>query len=403
MDGTRMTGIGIIAEYNPFHNGHRYHIAETRRLTGADNIIAVMSGSFVQRGEPACMDKFTRAELALRGGADLVIELPDILSCACAEKFAYGGVKLLSSTGLVSGISFGSESGDIQRIRSIAETEVQKERLREELAKGIPYPEAFSNALGSDDTAALIDAPNDTLAVEYLRAISKIDPDLDALSINRIGSQHNSNEAEGIFASAGYIRTLSSRGCITDAAKYVPDDVNCRIRELSESGLFPASLSALSGAILYRLRMLGRDGIAELPDVSEGLENPIYKAALESSDIDELLLRVKTKRYTMARLKRILIAALLDSDKSLLNKASSDQDALYIRVLGVRKDKLNLLSELNNCALLPVVIDIHDAEELSDNAKQILEHSRRASLIHALACPNKRDCIDDFSHPLIIV
>lgn len=393
-----MKCVGIIAEYNPFHNGHAYHIAEAKRAAGADAAVVVMSSSFVQRGEPACMDKFTRRRDAILGGADLVIELPDLLSCACAERFALGGIRLLASTGIVDSVVFGSETGDLAAITAAAGTELSGEELKALIAEGHSYPKAVSLFLSSKG----IDppGPNDLLGIEYVRAAKSIAPQLNMIAVKRIGSGYSSEALYAEYASAAAIRRAWIEGRLNEIRPFIPGN---EYEAILSGSVFPAVPDNLSSPTLYALRSLGKDGIRTLAEVSEGLENPIYEAALRSSSLDELLDTVKSKRYTMARLKRIMIGALLGSTEELQKRAVNESGGLYIRVLGVRSEKADeLLSELYSKASLPVITAARDASCLSGTAKEVFEHACRAQRIHPLACCEKRGASADFPESIII-
>ena len=341
-----MPNVGIVAEYNPFHNGHAYNIEKARLVSGCDNVIVCMSGSFVQRGEPACFDKFTRAGHALLGGADMVIEMPDILSCASAERFAF----------------------DIEKLWRAANEDIHSDSVKRSLSEGQTYARAVAENLSCNDTTFSA-APNDILGIEYLRQIKKLSPSVSAFAIPRTGNGYNKLELGDGFASASAIRAALHNHGTDTVSKYVPGFVFEDMRMQVENGRFPASLENLSEAALYALRMLSIDGIRNLSDVTEGLENLFFKHACTSSAIDEMLLKIKSKRYTMARLKRIVIAALIGSTKELLQIALKQPDALFIRVLGVRREKLYLLSQLSEKAMLPVVTTFGDTEKLSENAR----------------------------------
>lgn len=398
-----MHSVGIIAEYNPFHNGHAYHIQSAKAQSGAENAIVCMSASFTQRGEPACLDKFTRARLALLGGADMVIELPDLLSCACAERFAYGGVRLLAATGLVDALAFGSESGDVDTLKKAAAVDLSGDEMKAALAGGLSYPSAAAQVMLERGITLDPTAPNDMLAVEYVRQLNRFAPDIAPIAVKRIGAGYNEISLVKDFASASALRKAAEGGNPDALKEQVPEAVfECIMNEYGH-GRFPANLDALSPAVLYTLRSMGANGIAALADVSEGLENPIYRAALSSSNCTELLENVKTKRYTLARLRRILCYALIGTTAELQRLAFSHEDALCIRVLGVKKDKLHLLSELSKRAKLPTVIAASDAEKLPENAKAVLENTRKAQLVHSLAFPKKRASTEDFSHALVTV
>lgn len=394
-----MKCVGIIAEYNPFHNGHAYHIEAAKRLSGAEHAVVVMSGSFVQRGAPACLDKFTRARLAGQNGADLVIELPDALSCACAERFAAGGVRLIKATGIVGSIAFGSECGDIGAIRSAADKELSPALLREYLSEGLSYPKALSLCMNEEAklTGNGLAEPNDLLAVEYVRQINAIAPSIEPIAIKRVGSDHSLTELNGEYASASAIRAACERGETESIAGCVPGSVFTELLSAEQRGVFPAMLGRLSQAILYALRCMDKEQIAALADVSEGLENPIQRKALEASSADELLSMLKSKRYTMARLRRILINSILGTTEDLQKRAANEEKGLYIRVLYVSAGRGGeLLSALCANAELPVIVKGRDVRKLTGTAKEVFEHSSRAAAVRSLACPGVTAADGDF-------
>lgn len=408
-----MKNIGIVAEYNPFHNGHAYHIEQARKIAGGGSVIAVMSASFVQRGEPAAFDKFTRTAMALQGGADMVLELPDILSLSCAERFALGGVRILSASGIADRLCFGSESGDIDALRRAADSKLSGDELSSALSSGLSYPAAAARQLRAHGIGVGSNNPNDVLGIEYIRALNRIAPAIRPFAVRRIGCGYNESTLPENYASASAVRSallhltdsenICRRDVLSAISGSVPPFVLFEIQKQLSEQRAPAALSGLSQAVLYRLRCMTGDELSRIADVSEGLENPILRAAKSASNIAELLDAVKTKRYTLARLKRILFNALLGITREQQELAAYSDDALYIRVLGIRQSKLHLLSELQENAALPIVLRRSDAESLPFNAKQTLELTRRASLIRALACPGNVSCRDDFSHRLVII
>ena len=403
-----MKNIGIVAEYNPFHNGHAYHIEQARKIAGGGSVIAVMSASFVQRGEPAAFDKFTRTAMALQGGADMVLELPDILSLSCAERFALGGVRILSASGIADRLCFGTSARP-----GPADSKLSGDELSSALSSGLSYPAAAARQLRAHGIGVGSNNPNDVLGIEYIRALNRIAPAIRPFAVRRIGCGYNENTLPENYASASAVRsallhlTDSENICRGDVLSAisgsVPPFVLLEIQKQLSEQRAPAALSGLSQAVLYRLRCMTGDELSRIADVSEGLENPILRAAKSASNIAELLDAVKTKRYTLARLKRILFNALLGITREQQETAAYSDDALYIRVLGIRQSKLHLLSELQENAALPIVLRRSDAESLPFNAKQTLELTRRASLIRALACPGNVSCRDDFSHRLVII
>ena len=393
--------VGIVAEYNPFHNGHRHHIAEAKRAAGADTCLVVMSADFVQRGEPAVADKFTRARWALQHGADMVIELPEVFSCACAERFASGAVRLLAGTGLVDSICFGSECGDISLLEKAAESEIDPALLRDGLAAGNSYPKAMAMARGAEL------GPNDLLGTEYIRAIKKYAPHIKAFTVRRIGD-YDDGDMSGEFSSAAAIRrALAPTADVQRMSARLFDSLNAalprrvltELSELIHDGLCPASSSMLSDAVISRLRRMSAEEIAALPEVSEGLEN-LFARCSGAGDTAEMLAGVKSKRYTMARLKRISICALLGVTEELQSAVAFDDSYLYARVLGIREGRRELISKLVSSAKIPVLTQAAERERLCENAKRVLNVSALAHRLYSLARPYERAADDDAAHRL---
>lgn len=400
-----MKTVSIIAEYNPFHNGHAYQIAEAKRISGAGRAAVIMSASFVQRGEPACADKFTRAGWALDGGADLVLELPDVFSLACAERFACGAMRILEGAGLAECLCFGSETGDAEALKSIALKEEDGERIAELLSRGVSYPAAVAQAGGFEL------GPNDILGREYIRAAAKFSPGTEIIAVARAGSGYSDESLGGEFSSAAAIRralvNASAVGRISPAVldglnSAMPRGVLEDISKLMREGVFPASANGLSDAVLYALRRMGKDEIAALPEVNEGLENLFAEHAGSSSDAEELLGKVKSKRYTMARLKRIAMYALLGITEELQAKAVTDESALYVRVLGMKKGAEGMLSELCASSRIPVIVRGSDREKVPEAAARIMRIGDLAHGIRALGQPYEKRFEADAAHRLTV-
>ena len=334
---------GIIAEYNPFHRGHAYHIAETRRALGEDcAVVCVLSGDFVQRGDTAVFDKYTRGEMAVRGGADLVLELPLRWCLSSAEGFARGGVSMLAAAGVVTHLSFGSETGSLpalERTAAVLDDPAFPERLREKLQTGVSFPAAREAALAElvGETASVLSRPNDTLAVEYLRAIRALSAPLIPLVIPRIGAGHDQT-GESAFPSASELRRRLRAG--EDVSEWVP--------HLPEAS--PVFLEDLELVMLSRLRRLPREAFAALPDCAEGLENVLYKAVRSEATLEGILARAKSKRYPMSRLRRMLLCAALD-----LDKPEDRPLPPYLRVLAANERGRGLLRAMRSAASLPVI------------------------------------------------
>ncbi len=386
--GAILSVFGVICEYNPFHNGHKYLLEQIK--SDNNSVIAVMSGSFTQRGDVAIADKFSRAETAVKYGADLVLELPTVYACAPAETFARGAVQVLRGTGVLDSLCFGSETDDTELLKAAAdifEDERFKTELKANMESGDYYPKAVEKAaetIHSQKLAKLLSTPNNILAVEYLRALRGTDIGFKA--VKRVGTNHDSNEVSGEYTSASNIRSIIKQG--GSFSSFTPD------YEITN----PADFKNLERTVLYRMRTMNKDEIAALPDVKEGLENRIYDAVQTSGSLDELLDSVKTKRYTMSRLRRILVYALLGITADL-----PQTDAPYIRVLAFNKKGAELMSHIKKRSSLPLITNVSDGyNSLDDNAKRIFDIDIRATDIFNLATEKVGECKSDFTRKLKI-
>ena len=400
-----MKTVGITAEYNPFHSGHEYHLKESLSVSGADRAVVIMSGSFVQRGEPSSADKFTRAEWAIKHGADMVIELPDVFALSCAERFAAGAVRILNGIGMIDSLCFGSESGNLSELKSAAFGASDGDALAAALDEGVSYPAAMQKASGMQLS------PNDILGAEYIRAAAKYAPNAELYAVKRIGGGYNDASLENELNSAKAIRTALSRysgqtkmsPAVFDALqRSVPRDVLEDMSELMKKGVFPASLDELSLPVLYRLRKMTAEETAALPEVAEGLENLYKKHSADSSDIWEMLEKIKSKRYTMARLKRIAMNALLGVSAELQKAACEDDSALYARVLAVKEGSTELLARIKECSSIPVIIQYSDRNSLPPLAAKIEAVSTLAHRIRALGQPYDKSAREDGGYRLIV-
>ncbi|WP_312692980.1 tRNA(Met) cytidine acetate ligase, partial [Caproiciproducens sp.] len=315
----KMLVAGIVSEYNPFHNGHAALIAQTRSA-GATHIAAVMSGNFVQRGEPAILSKWARTKQALENGVDLVVELPLPWALSGAEKFAYGGIALLDAMG-IGMLSFGSESGKLEDLhkaeQALGSAELW-ESIRSGLKSGATFAKARQNAVAGlfdEKTAELLREPNNILGVEYLKALMKLNSNILPFTIKRVGAAHDANKSDGPVASASQIRGLMRSG--GDFSPLMPLSAAITARHEMEAGNAPASIAPVERAILAKLRTMNRREFAALPDISEGLENRIYAAAQRAAGLDDVYSFIKSKRYTHARIRRIILSAFLGLDSSM--------------------------------------------------------------------------------------
>jgi predicted nucleotidyltransferase len=376
-----MRAIGIVAEYNPFHSGHRYHIEEIRHAFGEQvAIVCVMSGNWVQRGDAAILDKWTRARAALLGGADLILELPTVWAASSAEPFAEGAVSLLTATGIVSTLSFGSESGDLSPLQATADflsTEAYTQALRRYLDLGQSYPlarqQAANDCLGSAD-AACLNTPNNTLGIEYLRAITRLNSPLTPSTILRQGASHDSTEKTATFASASYLRQEMLGDRISPLAPYLTQgDL-----DLWRPDRF-ASLSYGTRGVLARLRAMTRDDFLALPDCTEGLHNRLYKACHECNTLEELYAMVKTRRYTHSRIRRLVLWAYLG-----LTAADRPKSPPYLRVLGMTAQGQGLLKELKKRATVPILTKAAHARRLPEEGRRLFELEEQCTALYEL-------------------
>ena len=383
---------GVIAEYNPFHKGHAHHLKETRRMGGCDYIVVCMDGSFTQRGEPACMDKWSRARVALNCGADAVFELPALWALQPADGFARGGVAVLGGLGC-DVLSFGSEETDINLLKRLAELgENEPPELRAALRRGLEAGksharargEALSMLLGVD--AERLNAPNLILAAQYLREIAAQGLRMEPLPVARIGDYHDASL--GAFASASAIRAAISDGRMEEALTCVPEPS----REALRRG---GRMHPMDDLLLHALRGMSPEEIAALPGVGEGLEKRIARCAAEAVGRAELLDILKCKRYTRARLSRICACALLKLTKSMVESHARPE---YARLIGMREDARPLLRELKARARLPIV---SDAAQLRGDP--VFDLECRATDLRALLCdePAERCAGQEFTRKFV--
>lgn len=390
---------GIICEYNPFHNGHLYHIQKTRD-NGATHIVAVMSGNFVQRGDTAVIDKLERARLAVRCGADLVIELPVQYSLASAEGFAAGAVYLLDALGAVDELSFGSECGDVAKLLEAMDTVntiavSHSDEIRSIMEKGYTYPRALSSVVNGIDgeAASIISEPNNLLAIEYLRALKKLDSNIKPFTVKRVNAVHDGKTAENGFASASYLRErIQKRANISE---YTTSEWAAAIMAAMSKGEI-ASMSRLERVILYKLRSSTTDEIAHIYDVGQGLEHRIYGARMAGS-LDELLFTVKTKRYTMARIRRIILALLIGITKEDMRRLPP-----YGRILAFNERGREILARAKGSTKIPFASSIAKLSQLGETAERFAELEIRASDIYGLALETVTSAQKDYRAKIMI-
>ena len=403
--------VGIIAEYNPFHNGHSYHIQNTKALTGADFVVAVMTGNFTQRGNTSVVDKWEKTKMALNGGADLVIELPTIYSISSAENFANGAVKILKTLGIVDSISFGMEADDISTLNNIAnvlyvEPPEYKAILEHELSKGNSFPKARENALmmylnDIKRYANVLKGSNNILAIEYLKALKKQKSNLVPIGVKREKVYYNSTKIIDEYASATGIRNLLLHNQLEEVRKVVPAKTYSLLLNNIRQGTYVLDITAYNNEIIYKLRSMAVKEIANLPDVNEGLEYLIKDASNKTNNLIELINKIKSKRYTQTRVQRILLYALLGITKK--DMEISKKMTPYIRVLGCSENGKMLLSQINSKA--KVITSFKKFEKTNKNRKikRMLELDKKATDIYTLGYKKESKAGLDYTKGLILM
>ena len=387
-----MNILGIVAEYNPFHNGHLYHLKTAIEKTNADYTICVMSGNFIQRGEPALVNKFTRADMAIKNGIDLVIELPVYYSLSTAEKFAYAGVKILNECG-VHYLAFGAENNNINTLTSISElltneTPEYKNELKKQLNLGLSYPDARSKTISKilNISSNILAQPNNILAIEYLKAISKINPLITPIPIERVDSgYHDTNSATNILIATGIREKLKNN---QDIDLFVPENTLTLLNDT-------VFLENFNELILFSLRSLSIEQIKDLPDVTEGLENRIYSSLLTSPNITTLIDKIKTKRYPLTKIKRILLSSLLSLSKERLKNFDNSGGPQYIRILGINERGKELLPTISKSSTLPVITSLTKfLNQSTELQKEMLDKDILATNIYTLMRKDKTMNLD---------
>ena len=397
---------GVVAEYNPFHNGHRYHLEEARRLSGCDAVIAVMSGNFVQRGEPAAFDKWFRARMALLGGADAVFELPAFYALQSADWFAWGGVAVLNGIG-VDCLCFGSELPELEQLNRLSrlwadEPEEVRAAIREGLKAGKPHPKARAEALGrwlnGEGAAEALAGPNAVLGAMYLMQLKALGSAMEPVAVRRIEAGYNDEHISGRIASATAIRKELFAGG-DGWRQAVPEPVAAFIAAETALGAGPAGTDDLSQMILYTLRTS-----TSLPDTAEGLDNRMRKAGFAEGTATGFFAAAKSKRYTMARIKRAAFQALLGVTAEDIAMIRAEKP-VYARLLGYSRRAEGLVGELARRAKIPFIARAAEFKPETPAMARLWEIDQASSDIYALGCKNPalRQGRRDFTEKMIIL
>lgn len=400
--------LGIIAEYNPLHNGHIYHIQNAKEQADADYTIAVITGNFTQRGNTSVINKWEKTKMTLAGGVDLVIELPTLYSISSAENFASGAIKILNSINMVTHISFGMEANDIASLNNIANVLAKEPQefssiLKNELKEGISFPKARQNAIvkyfGDTQYEQILKGSNNILAIEYLKAIKKQNKNLIPIGIKREKVFYNSKKIIDEYASSTGIRSLLLRNQLEDITRVVPSKSFNILLENLKRGTYCLDLTTLSQMIFYKLRNMTLKDISNLPEVGEGLEKVIKESVGKTNNLIELINTCKSKRYTQTRIQRIFLYALLDINKQ--DMEMSRKITPYVRVLGCNKRGKWLLSEINNNATLITSVKKFETKNFNRKYKRMLDIDKKASDIYTIGYKKNSEANLDYTSNII--
>ena len=417
----------IISEYNPFHEGHNYHIKKTKEITCADYLIVIMSGNFTQRGTPTILDKYARTRQALSCGADLVLELPACFATASAEGFAFGAVSILEKLGVVNSLVFGSESGDINSIRQIADFLVEeppayKDRLQSFLKQGLSFPKARAKCISEfipETSEDFLSSSNNILGIEYCRALNYFRSSILPMTITRKDNlYHDENLSEiGKLSSATAIRrTLLNRDTESlelfhSLSPHIPKPALEILKE-HWNKTAPVSTKDISLLLKYKLLLENRTTLTKYLDVTSDFADRIYNNLNSYTDFDSFCDLLKTKELTHTRISRSLLHILLDFTKEDYRMFTSDTEnsnktyGQYARILGFRKEATPLLHEIKKTSSIPLISKLSDAaKELEGTALSMLKKDIQAAHIYDSIVSDKFHCSfkNEFQRRLIII
>ncbi len=388
-----MRVLGIIAEYNPFHNGHLYHLNQSVKMISPDYTVCVMSGNFTQRGEPALTDKWTRAEIAVKNGVDLVIELPFVFACNNAEHFSYGAIEILNGLGCISHLSFGSESGEIDLIQETAnylayEDETLQSGIKEFSELGYSFPRARYEAVkkyGKAGCADILKTPNNILAVEYIKQIILSKSKMQPITLRRFGVGYHDTESFKDIASATMIReTLLEKQSLSSVESYLPK-VTRKVLMDSKAPYF-TSTEHFYMMVMHKILTSNPESLKAILSATEGLEHRVIKAAIRSRDLNSLIGEIISKRYTATRIQRLLVHVLIGLDKKRFTEIVENR-LLYARVLGFNKKGAALLKQIKKEKMnnIPIITNINRETTLDWNGQKTLKFDILSSDIYNLA------------------
>ena len=397
-----MNLLGLIVEYNPFHNGHKYHLEKSKEITKATHTMAIMSGSFLQRGEPALFDKYTRAEMAVKNGVDLVIELPTLYSCQSAEIFAHGAITTLNSLNCVDSICFGSEEGSVDILSKVANILVNepmefKSNLKKHLDDGFVFPVARSKALyeyiktynilnlNENELQQVLNSSNNILGIEYIKSLIKLGSNIKPYTITRVASEYNSTDINSNICSATAIRnSLKNNKDIKLVENVVPkptfDDINNKI-DSKFNPVFDYMFYNILSSIIIR----DFENLHKYFEVNEGIENKIYSNIFTCSNLEELINSTKSKRYTMTKIKRTLNNILLGITKEDITKTKDLNFVPYIRVLAFNDKGREIIKKIKTSTDIEIITKFAKISHIEDPIfKTLIKYDLKSSNMYNL-------------------
>ncbi|MBR2807443.1 MAG: nucleotidyltransferase family protein [Oscillospiraceae bacterium] len=372
----------VISEFDPFHNGHLVPLAEAIKQ-GYTHTVAIMSGNWTQRGEPAMFSKYARAEAAVRCGFDLVLELPAPYAISSSERFAFGGVSLAASLGCVEGLCFGSETADLELICHTAQMMDKpnvKRRIDELTKLGESYPAARQKALEvfSPESIRLVSAPNDILGIDYIRAIKKLGSSIVPIAAKRRGVSHDSSKPSAHFASATYLREIIRNGGFMES--YMPEDSITVFRRELADGHVSGGMDSLSSAVFTKIRLMNKQDLSDYPDCSSGLGDRIWNAAANAGSIDDLYALAKSKNFTMSRVKRAVAAIMLG-----IKSGTNLIPVPYAHILAIGKHGDDILKAISSSSDLHISDSTRRLADINAECARFAEIETRASELQAIS------------------
>ncbi|MBD5495991.1 MAG: nucleotidyltransferase [Lachnospiraceae bacterium] len=412
-----MKTVGIIAEYNPFHNGHAYQIAEAKKITGADYCVVIMSGNFMQRGIPAIMDKSLRIQSALMCGADLVLELPVHYATGSAEYFASGAIAMLDRLNVIDCLCFGSECGNIQALSMlsdslVSESEEFKDLIKQNMKAGSSYPKARNNALIASSPrlagySDILQFPNNILGIEYLKALKKRGSHIEPYTISRKGSDYHDDSINDSYSSALAIRESIEMNQDISLIKEQLPEIVYKLLEENYLKTFPITIEDFSSLILYKLIKEQENGYSRYFDIDKAFSDRLESLIYSYTDYTSFCEKIKTRNITHSRVARNLLHILLDIYQSDVDAFCADDYVYYARIVGFRKEAAPLLSAIKEKTSIPLISKLADSDSYvtSENGRKMLKRDIESNHIYSLIVSHKyhHNLLNEYKRAIVIL